>query len=308
MATVIRFTNEIDEPARAKLVAGIREAHLNAETGWDLGDRGPAENGERILAVVNYMADLSKAGTVRISALGSSVNRWIRSVVAADEHVFVEVVDQKSQQTIRFRATDTEVAFRLLKTALATQVGDAPVAWDGLAWSETPPDPTEHPRVFVSYAHESEEHKADVLAFCELLTTCGVETSMDRWSLDARRDWQLWATHQILDADYVIVMASEQCRLVGDGKNEPDKNLGLQSEMRLLRELYHGEPRIWPQRMLPVILPGRSVDEIPYFLQPRTADHFAVESLTRDGVEDLLRIRYRKPPFSPPELGRSPDF
>ncbi|MBO3748456.1 TIR domain-containing protein [Streptosporangiaceae bacterium NEAU-GS5] len=156
------------------------------------------------------------------------------------------------------------------------------------------------PRAFVSYAHESEDHRADVLAFCEFLASGGVDVRLDRWHLEARRDWQLWATRQILDADFVIVVASEQCRAVGDGARATDANLGLRSEMRLLRELYHADPETWTRRVLPVVLPGHAVTEIPLFLQPRTADHFMVTSLTPAGADDLLRILFGRPSLRPP--------
>jgi hypothetical protein len=41
--------------------------------------------------------------------------------------------------------------------------------------------------------------------------------------------------------------------------------------------------------MLPVVLPGRSVNEIPIFLQPWTADHYLVKHLTVAGAAGLLR-------------------
>lgn len=306
-AMVIRFNEDIDGPARTRLVNAVQEAQPSVGTGWDLGNRGP-DGGGRVLALINYMKDLPEAGTATITALGSAVNRWMRSAVAADEQVFVELVDQRSQKTIRFRATDTEIAFRLLKTALTAHTADVPIEWDGLTWTEAPRDPAPHPRVFVSYAHENDEHRENVLGLCNLLTSCGVETTLDRWCLGIRRDWQLWATRQILQADYILVVASENCRLVGNGENDPKENLGLQSEMRLLREIYHAEPDVWPARMLPIVLPGQSVDDVPYFLQPRTADHFLVTAYTRDGIQDLLSVIYRKPPLSPPELGLAPDL
>jgi hypothetical protein len=70
--------------------------------------------------------------------------------------------------------------------------------------------------------------------------------------------------------------------------------------MRLLRELYHSDPGTWTRRILPVVLPGRSVGEIPLFLQPRTADHYMVTSFTPEGAGDLLRTLRGKPSCPPP--------
>jgi SEFIR domain len=150
--------------------------------------------------------------------------------------------------------------------------------------------PAQPPRVFISYAHDHEDHVARVGAFARLLVRCGLDVHLDRWDLDRRRDWYLWADEQVERADYVIVVASPACRLAGDGKMDSDRHQGIQSEMAQLRELLHGDRATWTGKLLPVVLPGGSVADIPLFLQPRTADHFLVSELTRDGVADLLKV------------------
>jgi hypothetical protein len=146
------------------------------------------------------------------------------------------------------------------------------------------------PQVFVSYAHDSQPHKRRVRRLCELLAMSGIDIRVDCWAVDERRDWQVWATTQILEADFVIIVASPECLRVGDGVVTSSTHPGLQSEMRTLRELYHRDPDTWTKKMLPVVLPGRSVDEIPLFLQPYTADHFIMTSITPAGARDLLRV------------------
>jgi len=144
--------------------------------------------------------------------------------------------------------------------------------------------------VFISYAHDSQSHKETVRRFCELLAEADIDVRVDCWATGERRDWQLWATNQILESDFIIIIASPACKRVGDGTVMPGMHAGLQSEMRTLRELYHSDPGSWTRKMLPVVLPGRSVDEIPIFLQPYTADHFVVSSISPAGAEDLVRL------------------
>jgi hypothetical protein len=145
------------------------------------------------------------------------------------------------------------------------------------------------PQVFVSYAHDSQSHKRSVRRLCELLAKSGIDIRVDCWAAGERRDWQVWATTQILEADFVIIIASPACLRVGDGAVTSGTHPGLQSEMRTLRELYHRDPDTWTKKMLPVVLPGRSVNEIPLFLQPYTADHFIVASITPAGASCLLQ-------------------
>ena len=44
------------------------------------------------------------------------------------------------------------------------------------------------PKVFVSYAHESDEHKAQVLAFATFLRQAGIDAVLDLWSTHVRQD------------------------------------------------------------------------------------------------------------------------
>ena len=162
------------------------------------------------------------------------------------------------------------------------------------------------PRVFLSYAHDDEQHADSVRSFGEFLTLCGIDVHMDRWSLDRRRDWYQWAIEQIKRADFVLVIASPMCRLVGDGESGGAGHRGLQSELSMMRELLHADRSAWLQKLLPVVLPHGSVGDIPLFLQPRIADHYLVREFTVLGAEDLLRAIFSQPPYRRPERGQEP--
>jgi hypothetical protein len=167
----------------------------------------------------------------------------------------------------------------------------------------TGPAGTKTPRVFISYAHDDQRHVDAVLAFGELLLRSGIDAHMDRWDLDFRRDWYQWATEQITSADFVVVVASPMCRMVGNSEIENTQRRGLQSEMSLLRELLHADRPTWLRRLLPVVLPGGAVSDIPLFLQPQTADHYVVADFTVPGAEDLLRVITGQTPHLRPAIG-----
>lgn len=146
------------------------------------------------------------------------------------------------------------------------------------------------PDVFVSYIHDSEDHKKDVRVFADLLREQGFNVHLDQYYPDVRRDWYQWMLNRVPTADHVIVIASPMCRIVGDAAGDPAQNLGGRSEMAMLRELLHSDRASWTRKMLPVVLPGRSVDDIPLFLQPRTMDHYLVRSLTAEGLKPVLDV------------------
>jgi hypothetical protein len=163
-----------------------------------------------------------------------------------------------------------------------------------------------HPRVFICYAHDSPAHIHLVREFAEFLRIAGIDAHLDRWYEGGRQDWQRWMTIQILAADFVIVIASPVCKLVGDGRNRPDERRGLWAEMNLLRELYLAPSGAWPSRMLPVVLPGSSVDDIPLFLQPRAADHYVLDEVSTVAADRLLRHLTGQQPYDKPPLGPLP--
>ncbi|MDQ7802754.1 SEFIR domain-containing protein [Amycolatopsis sp. A133] len=165
----------------------------------------------------------------------------------------------------------------------------------------------DHPRVFVSYTHDSTEHCDSVREFATFLRSGqGIDVVLDQWVGEQRQDWQAWATRNILEADFVIVVASKGYRRMGDGYGPNHRNLGGQAEAATLRDLLQGNRQDWTRKLLPVVLPGHRVEEIPQFLQPRAADHYVIRSFTADGADELLRHLTRQPRHLPPPLGKPP--
>ncbi|WP_410622312.1 SEFIR domain-containing protein [Amycolatopsis sp. cmx-8-4] len=167
-------------------------------------------------------------------------------------------------------------------------------------------EPGDHPKVFVSYTHDSERHREDVLQFAAFLVTQGVDVVLDRWASGQRQDWQVWATKNITESDYVLIVASEGYRRMGDGYGPNDSNLGGQAEAALLRDLLQGDRTRWTTKLLPVLLPGHDKREIPNFLQPNAADWYEIPSNTPEGAEGLLRVITRQPRDVRPPLGPRP--
>jgi hypothetical protein len=111
--------------------------------------------------------------------------------------------------------------------------------------------------------------------------------------LDTRRNWDEWTTTQILRSDYVIVIASPAYRAAGDGTLPKGRHLGVRSEYQRLADLLHRYRDEWTKKLLPVVLPERSVDEIPLTFLPGTGDYYRVESFTPDGAASLLQVLLR---------------
>ncbi|ONI70522.1 hypothetical protein ALI144C_48685 [Actinosynnema sp. ALI-1.44] len=163
------------------------------------------------------------------------------------------------------------------------------------------------PRVFVSYANDSPEHTAQVRRFAEFLRTqVGLDAHLDIWYRDRRRDWSVWATDHLTKAEFVLVVASPQYKLQAEGEAAPDESGRAELEAAILRDNLAKNLRDGTERILPVVLPGRSVREIPAFLNPHSATSFRVDEFTVGGISDLLAAITGQGQYPLPELGQWP--
>lgn len=196
-----------------------------------------------------------------------------------------------------------EPAYEPARVVLALQESTAPSVAPQQDSGSAPAKPAPAvPRVFISYTHDTHDHAMAVLKFSEFLATeCGLDVHMDRWDLDVRRNWFRWAIDQITSADFVIVIASPNCKATADGHVDSETNRGMQSELSILMDRLHDDREIWIRKLLPVVLAGRTVGEIPLFLQPGIADYYLVPELTIAGAEDLLRVITGQAPYSRPQ-------
>jgi hypothetical protein len=160
------------------------------------------------------------------------------------------------------------------------------------------------PRVFVSYSHDSAAHKELVRRFATFLRAqAGVDVHLDRWYDDGRRDWSVWAIEQLREADFILVIASPDYRRRADGQAPPEEGRGAQFEAAIIRDNLTRNLPGETRRVLPVVLPGRSVDEIPTFLCAYSTTHYIVSEFTQEGIDELLVAFTGVPRFRIPDRG-----
>jgi SEFIR domain-containing protein len=160
------------------------------------------------------------------------------------------------------------------------------------------------PRVFISYSHDSPTHKEQVRRLGELLRVdFGIDAHLDQWYDHDRRDWAAWVIDQIARAGFVLAMASPTFRERADGQAPSHEGRGSQFEGALLRNKMTEDRAQWIRRILPVVLPGCSIDDIPEFLLPHSATHYIVDELTPDGIADIVAAIAGQSRYSMPPLG-----
>src|SRR6266540_3011731 len=162
------------------------------------------------------------------------------------------------------------------------------------------------PKVFVAYAQDSQAHKDDVRRLADLLRSCGVDAEIDQYAEEERQDWNAWADKHFKESDFIIIVASPKMGAFGDGNVPADQNRGIQAEMTVIRDLLHCDRAAWTRKILPVVLPGGTLEGLPDFLGPYSLSHYRVQDLTPDGVDDLLRVISAQPRVVRPPLGQVP--
>ncbi|WP_410592842.1 SEFIR domain-containing protein [Amycolatopsis sp. lyj-23] len=159
------------------------------------------------------------------------------------------------------------------------------------------------PVVFVSYAHDNDDHVRVVLRLATLLRNSGIDVRLDQWADGERIDWALWVDRTMPAADYVLAIASPEFLRRSMEQASADETWGLQYEAAMLRELLTADRSRWRARILPVLLPGHDVGELPPFLQGHTTTHYRV-SFGPGGTDALLRVltghaAHPEPPLGP---------
>jgi tetratricopeptide (TPR) repeat protein len=152
------------------------------------------------------------------------------------------------------------------------------------------------PRVFVSYAHDSAVHRHQVARLARVLSEQGVDVRLDTEAPGGRLDWAAWMDRQVDRADFVLVVASPDYRTYGDGNGPEDgRRRNVRTEAALLRDRLVQDRDAWTRKVLPVVLPGGSADELPRFLLPATTDRYELPALTPVGVDALTRVLFGRP-------------
>lgn len=130
------------------------------------------------------------------------------------------------------------------------------------------------PRVFISYSHDSEEHRAAVLDLAQQLRGAGLDVQLDRYVTAPAEGWPRWMVAQVEKAKYVLVVCTPTYRRRFEGKERPGKGLGATFEGLLALQLLY-ERGAKNRKFVPVLFP-RAVAErsIPLALKPYT--HFRV--------------------------------
>lgn len=157
----------------------------------------------------------------------------------------------------------------------------------------------QNPKVFISYTHDTKEHLDLILEISNKLRSDGIDAILDQYEQSPPQGWPKWMDQNIRDADFVLVVCTENYyKRIMDEEKE-GTGLGSKWESRLIYQyLYNSDSK--SSKFIPVLVKKEDSRYIPAPLQGST--HYLIsESEEYEKLYWFLRGINR---IEKPELGK----
>ncbi|WLG51617.1 toll/interleukin-1 receptor domain-containing protein [Pseudomonas sp. FP1742] len=154
------------------------------------------------------------------------------------------------------------------------------------------------PKVFISYSHDSQEHKQWVLEFATRLRNSGVDAILDQWELQPGDDLPHFMEQNLASSDRVLMICTE--RYVGKA-NSGSGGVGYE-KMIVTADLMR---TIDSNKVIPLIRQA-GTHETPTFLKSKLFIDFSSDDQTEFSFDELIRTLHGTPLFVKPPVGNSP--
>lgn len=156
------------------------------------------------------------------------------------------------------------------------------------------------PKVFISYSHDSPEHKIWVMKLGEKLLKHGVEVLLDAWELKPGVDLSLFMERSLREADRVLMI----CTPNYVAKAEEGRG-GVGYEKTIMTAEYMKS--VDSIKVIPIIR-QKSATHVPAFLATKIYLDFSTDELAEYYFDELVRELHGKPLYLKPKLGAAPNF
>lgn len=154
------------------------------------------------------------------------------------------------------------------------------------------------PQIFISYSHDTPEHKLWVLKLAGDLRRNGVDAIIDQWNLSPGDDIATFMEQGLTSAERVIVVCSE--RYV-QRANSSQGGVGYE-KMIVTAELIEN---LGTKKFIPIVRNG-GAPAVPIFLGYRLFIDFEEDSKYPSMLEALLREIFNVPDPGKPPIGKNP--
>lgn len=160
---------------------------------------------------------------------------------------------------------------------------------------------TEHkspPKVFISYSHDSPEHKRWVLEFATTIRERGVDAILDQWELRPGDDLPHFMETHLGPADYVLMVCTDT---YVKKANKGTGGVGYEKMIMTASLL----SRIDSNKVIP-ILRQDGTKNLPTFMRSKIYIDFSKDEDTEYSFDELMRTLLDAPLFEKPTIGSNP--
>lgn len=154
------------------------------------------------------------------------------------------------------------------------------------------------PRVFISYSHDSAEHKSWVLDFASTLRKRGIDVVLDQWDLSAGDDLPHFMEQSLESCDYVIVVCTEKYVTkanAGSGGVAYEKMILTSTMLKTIDK----------NQIIPIVREA-SANPVPTFLSSKVFIDFSKDEEIEYSLDELIRTLLNAPLYEKPEIGENP--
>lgn len=155
------------------------------------------------------------------------------------------------------------------------------------------------PLVFVSYSHDSAEHKYWVGQLAAALRENGVDVIFDQWDVGLGDDLPKFMERGVRESDRVLMVCTENYVTKAD---EGKGGVGYEA-MVVTGELIED---LGTNKFIPVVRQPNDGFQLPRSVGTRLAVDFSDSSLFDEKLEELLREIHQAPRTPKPALGQNP--
>jgi tetratricopeptide (TPR) repeat protein len=154
-------------------------------------------------------------------------------------------------------------------------------------------------RAFISYSHDSAEHKDRVWNLCERLRSDGIDCRIDQHEFSPPEGWPRWCRNQVQESQFVLVVCTETYKRRYEGKAPAGEGKGAKWEGFIITlELYEAEGR--DTKFIPVVFSSQDAQHIP--LELRGATRYDLS--TPEAYDNLFRHLTKQPLHVKSEVAR----
>ena len=157
----------------------------------------------------------------------------------------------------------------------------------------------EIPKVFISYSHDSPEHKQWVAALAAQLRRNGIDAILDQWELRPGDDVTLFMEHGIKDSNRVLVVCTDT---YVNKANAGEGGVGYE-RMIVTAQLVQD---LGTNKFIPIIRQASGKEKLPTCLGTRFYIDFINDSQFDEEFTKLLHELHEVPITEKPPLGKSP--